>query len=235
MDEPTLPAQPLRRAFDYELTEAEALAALEFNQVRLGRRLQRSARISALGVLAGMASLGLLFLLFLFTIEHERSPLRGLAVVALLFGVGALSRIALQRLTFRSIAAGTGSLHGRRTVSIEDDGLRCRGPSDQTSIGWSGIRSIEEPGGQVLIYFDDFSFIPISASAFVDANERAAIVAELRRRAGCPATAPPSPVLFREPAASAPPEEAPDPQRGAAAPRPWDPLVEGIRLAFLRP
>ena len=235
MDEQTPPTQPLRRAFEYELTEAEALAALEVNQVRLGRRLQRSARISALGILAGMAWLGLVYLLFFFTIEHERSPLRVLAVVALLCGIGALSRFALQRLTFRIIAAGTGSLHGRRSVSIAEDGLRCRGPSEETSIGWSGIRSIEEQGGQVFIYVDDFSFIPISASAFVDAKERAALVAELRRRAGYPATAPPSPVLFREPAASAPPEEGPDRQRGAAARRPWDPLVEGIRLAFLRP
>ena len=98
MDEQTPPAQPLRRAFEYELTEAEALAALEFNQVRLGRRLQRSARISALGILAGTAWLGLVYLLFFFTIEHERSPLRVLAVVALLCGIGALSRFALQRL-----------------------------------------------------------------------------------------------------------------------------------------
>src|SRR2546425_1310287 len=172
MDDPTLRPQLPRTVFQFESTEAEALAALEFNQTRLGRRLRRSAAIHALGIVAGVACLGLIYLVALLVIERDRSRLWVVAGFAGLSTLLALSRVALQRSMFRMIAAGSDSLKGKRTVRIEAEVLRSCGPDGETAVCWSGIRSIEELSRQILIYVDDFSFLLIPSSAFVDAAEQ---------------------------------------------------------------
>jgi peptidase C13-like protein/YcxB-like protein len=232
MDEPTPPAQTPRTVFDFELTDAEGLAALEYNQSRFGRRLRQAPRIGALTVVASAAYLGVMVLVARLVAERERSGLWILAAFASLSVLAALAQSAIRRTTLRLIAAGSATLRGKRIVRIEEEGLRFCGPSEETSIHWSGIRAIEESERQILIYADDFFFLPIPGRAFVDEQERAAIVVELRRRAGCS----PAPVK----AASLPPqaaipalEESAGQGHRAAAPRFWDALVEGVRLAFL--
>src|SRR2546426_9404726 len=74
MDDPTLRPQLPRTVFQFESTEAEALAALEFNQTRLGRRLRRSAAIHALGIVAGGACPRPLSLLALLLLPPGPSP-----------------------------------------------------------------------------------------------------------------------------------------------------------------
>src|SRR5467141_374584 len=183
MEAPTLPGSQLRTVFEYDSTEAECVAALQFNQLRLNRRLQRSAVAQALNALNLAVWIGFIFLALYFVIERRESSglWFGGALGALLF-LSVLSQIVLRRSTLRTIAAGSESLRGRRTAIVEEGGLRSRGPDGERSVGWNGIRSIEEVAGQILIYLDGFAFIPISASAFVDAAERAALLADLRRR-----------------------------------------------------
>src|SRR2546428_6919770 len=192
MDDPTLPPQLPRTVFQFESTEAEASAALEFNQTRLGRRRGRPAAIHALGIGAGVACLGLTYLVALLGIEGARSRLGVVAGFAWLPSLVALTRVALQRSMFRMIAAGSDSLKGKRTVRIEAEVLRSCGPDGETAVCWSGIRSIEELSRQILIYVDDFSFLLIPSSAFVDAAEQAAVLGEMRRRAVASAPPPPS-------------------------------------------
>jgi len=181
MEAPTLPGSQLRTVFEYESTEAECVAALEFNQGRLNRRVQRTAVGQALSALFLVVWIGFIFLALYLVIEHQDgSGLWFGGVLGALSVLSLLSQLVLRRSTLRIIAAGSEALRGRRTVILEDGGLRSRGPNGERSVAWNGIRSVEEVGGQILIYLDGFSFIPISASAFVDAAERAAILADLR-------------------------------------------------------
>ncbi|OLD10747.1 MAG: hypothetical protein AUI90_00420 [Deltaproteobacteria bacterium 13_1_40CM_3_69_14] len=233
MDDPTLRPQLPRTVFQFESTEAEALAALEFNQTRLGRRLRRSAAIHALGIVAGVACLGLIYLVALLVIERDRSRLWVVAGFAGLSTLLALSRVALQRSMFRMIAAGSDSLKGKRTVRIEAEVLRSCGPDGETAVCWSGIRSIEELSRQILIYVDDFSFLLIPSSAFVDAAEQAAVLGELRRRAVASAPTP-TPVAIRH-AATPMAVDVDSHHERVVEPRLTDTLIDGIRFAlFLR-
>jgi len=235
MEAPTLPGSQLRTVFEYDSTEAECVATLEFNQLRLNRRLQRSAVAQALNALNLAVWIGFIFLALYFVIERRESSglWFGGALGALLF-LSVLSQIVLRRSTLRTIAAGSESLRGRRTAIVEEGGLRSRGPDGERSVGWNGIRSIEEVAGQILIYLDGFAFIPISASAFVDAAERAALLADLRRRI-VPADELTNPVSIAQ--AESTGVEAGDSQQGPKSEASLSAnLIQGIRLAFfLRP
>jgi Peptidase C13 family/YcxB-like protein len=233
MDDPTLRAQPPRTVFEFESTEAEASAALEFNQARSGQQLRRSTATQALGALAGVAWLGLIYLVALLVIERDRSRLWFVAGLAALSTLLTLSRLGLRRSMLRMIAAGSDSLKGRHTLRIEADGLRFCGPNGETAICWNGIRSIEELSGQFLIYVDEFSFFPIPSSTFVDAAEQAAVLGELRRRAVASASA--TPVLIRHAVTPMAVEVDSRDERGVEQ-RLTDTLIDGLRFAlFLRP
>src|SRR2546425_8124832 len=97
MDDPTLRPQLPRTVFQFESTEAEALAALEFNQTRLGRRLRRSAAIHALGIVAGVVCLGLIYFVALLVIERDRSRLLVLVGFGGLYTLFGLSLVWLPR------------------------------------------------------------------------------------------------------------------------------------------
>lgn len=120
-------------------------------------------------------------------------------------------------------------------MALEEGGLRSTGPDGETFVRWNGISSVDELAGQILIRIDDFSFIPMSASAFFDEAERAAVLADLRNRTTAPLQGATNPVSIFETAKSTADEgafrEAPSTDANVLAN-----VVQGIRLAvFLRP
>ena len=179
-DAPDQRTTQLRTEYEFQCTQAECTAALKFNQSRVLRRLQRSPIPAALRVLAFSASF--LFVLLTVLLVYSGSRQRLAFFVFGLLLVSLWSRIAWQHRLFRSIAIADTSLSGSRLMTIEEGGLRSRNSNRESFVGWSGIRSIEEVGGLILLYLDDVSFIPIPASAFPDSTERAEFLAELRRR-----------------------------------------------------
>src|SRR5437868_6439434 len=98
MEAPTPPGSQLRTVFESDSTEAECVAALEFNQLRLNRRLQRSAVAQALSALILMVWVGFVFLALYLVIEHRDSS--GLwfgGVLGALLFLSVLSQIVLRR------------------------------------------------------------------------------------------------------------------------------------------
>src|SRR5215470_3838033 len=183
-DAPAQRTTQLRTEYEFQCTQAECTAALKFNQSRLLRRLQRSPIPAALRVLAFSASFlfVLLAVLLVYALVYSGSRQRLAYFVFGLLLVSIWSRIAWQHRLFRSIAIADTSLSGSHLMTIEEGGLRTRNSNRESFVGWSGVRSIEEDGGLILLYLDDVSFIPIPASAFSDSTERAEFLAELRRR-----------------------------------------------------
>jgi len=179
-DAPAQRSTQLRTEYEFQCTQAECTAALKFNQSRLLRRLQRTPIAAALRVLAFSASF--LFVLLTVLLVYSGSRQRLAFFVFALLVVSLWSRIAWQHRLFRSIAIADTSLSGSHLMTIEEGGLRARNSNKESFVGWSGIRSIEEVGGLILLYLDDVSFTPIPASAFSDSTERAEFLAELRRR-----------------------------------------------------
>src|SRR6267378_3945142 len=108
MEAPPLPGSQLRTVFEYDSTEAECVAALEFNQGRLNRRLQRTAVAQACSALILVVWIGFIFLALYLVIERRDGP--GLWVGGLLGALlflSLLSQLVLRRSTLRTIAAGS--------------------------------------------------------------------------------------------------------------------------------
>jgi hypothetical protein len=61
-----------------------------------------------------------------------------------------------------------GSLRDRRTIILEKEGLRSRSAREEGWIPWKSIQSIEGHGGQILLYFDHLSYVPVPGSVFAD-------------------------------------------------------------------
>jgi hypothetical protein len=74
MEAPPLPGSQLRTVFEYDSTEAECVAALEFNQGRLNRRLQRTAVAQACSALILVVWIGFIFLALYLVIERRDGP-----------------------------------------------------------------------------------------------------------------------------------------------------------------
>jgi hypothetical protein len=75
---------------------------------------------------------------------------------------------SLQWLAGALFASMDGSLRDRRTIILEKEGLRSSSAREEGWIPWKSIQSIEEHGGQILLYFDHLSYVPVPGSVFAD-------------------------------------------------------------------
>jgi hypothetical protein len=71
---------------------------------------------------------------------------------------------------------------GLRRVRIGDDGVHVDTATSRSVIGWSGIMSVEESGGDVRLFVDESSAVLLPARAFATSNDRHAFVEECRLR-----------------------------------------------------
>jgi hypothetical protein len=78
------------------------------------------------------------------------------------------SQLLMRHRLFRGLAAMDGSLRDRRTIILEKEGLRSRSAREEGWIPWKSIQSIEGHGGQILLYFDHLSYVPVPGSVFAD-------------------------------------------------------------------
>lgn len=183
-------ASVLRTSYETQLTEAECIAALQFNQARLMRKLPRSylgSTLRALAVATWSASSALATWLiggWLLAGDPGPSGLPGWLAFSVLAAMTSftLAQLELRRRAFRGIAAQAVTHRDKRIITIEEGGLRSRSARGESWVPWNGIYSIEECDGQILVYLDGVSFISIPNGAFADPAERAEFLAELRRR-----------------------------------------------------
>ncbi len=169
-----------RAVYEFQLSEAESIAALEFNQSRLMGKLRRSYLAIALRTLGVGASATLSFLsIFLLLSERSRTLQWLVAAIFASMGLTLASQLLIRRRLFRALAAMDGTLRDRRTITLEKEGLRSSSARGEAWIPWKSIQSIEEYDEQILLYFDDLSFVPVPGSAFADDAERDLFLAEL--------------------------------------------------------
>ena len=223
-----------RAVYEVQLTDAECIAALRFNQARLLRRLPRSWLGTVLKIFSvtAWAGLGIFASSVLSFVGDERTPIAmlwRLSVVAAPLALF-LMQYELRGRLFRSIAAGDIALRRRRTISLEEGGLRAASVDGETWLPWSAVKSIEECGEQILVYFDGVSFIPIPGSAFTNPSARAEFLAGIRCRVS--AGGPPTAMIPTEPSAQSVIETSrPRPRRV----RRLDAhLIDGFGLALFR-
>jgi peptidase C13-like protein/YcxB-like protein len=221
---------PLRSAYEFQCTPDECAEALRFHNARLVRRSRQSRSV----ILSTIASTATVIALSTFAVTlivpGQRANTRVFTLsLALMVAVGLASLVSLQRSLIRFAAT---ELSSRRILALADDGLRCGTESGGVLVAWDAIRSVEETGSQILVYYDDLSFVQVPPSAFADGAERAAFLALLRSRRAAPnqsarATAPL--VVDRPPTAAAKPQDF----EGG-----WTNFVrslrEGLRLALFQ-
>ena len=226
-------AESPRAVYEFQLSEAECIAALEFNQSRLMGKLRRSYLAIALRTLGLGASFTLSFLSIWLLLSELRGPALWLAVAVFTSMAFSLSsQLLLRRRLFRGLAAMDGALRDKRIITLEEEGLRSRSDRGEAWIPWNSIQSIEEHGGQILLYFDDVSFVPVPSSAFADDAERDLLLEELRRRVSSADR--PIPIAVKAAildSAPASPVVQSEPGRPATL---YAHLGQGFRLAFFR-
>ena len=131
---------------------------------------------------------------------------------------------------YSACVADDGIVLGPQELTITPEALVHRHRGAMTHLAWPAIRSVEQVDGRVLIFVDNAAFFCVPASAFADADERAAWVDLVRARSRAEAGARES---ARDGTASAQPSSpaAPAPVRG------WGLLRNfraGIRLSVLQ-
>jgi len=143
-----------------------------------------------------------------------------------------LAQLDLRRRLFRALAAGARTKRDKRIITIEERGFRSCNARGETWVPWNATRSIEECDGQILVYLDDVSFIPIPSSAFADPAERAEFLLDLRRRVSS-AEQPKSVVLDDAKTASAHATAAPQHEHSSLASLSTY-FTQGFRLVLFR-
>lgn len=176
-----------RAVYEFQLSEAECIAALEFNQSRLIGKLRRSYFAIALRTLTIGAAATLSFLTIgLLLFERSKSLPWFAGALFAWMALTLASQLLMRHRLFRGIASMDSKLGDRRTITLEKDGLRSSSARGESWLGWHSIQSIEEHRGLLLIYFDHISFVAVPCSAFVDGAERDLFLEALRRCAFSP-------------------------------------------------
>ncbi len=163
----------MRIALEFDISEAEAIAALKFNQARLLRKARRVWVSGAFLVLslAVWGAFGYLAADSLFSVDSSTAQaIVGLFVLAAV--LMSASQLQVHAALFAYLAGKDGALRGTRTLSLDDGGVRVVGAHAQSFFPWQGIRSVEGFAGQTVLYVDQASFIQIPHRVFADEAER---------------------------------------------------------------
>jgi hypothetical protein len=213
--------QDERLQIRYDLTRSEYEAALRYVAQRLVRQASRGWLPIVL-MLVGAVCGGIIGYAYLELANGYRGPHRqwawwGIAAFFLVWIVMAWHQQFRAGKVFSGSVADDGSVLGPQEFTVTPEALVHRHRSAMTHLAWPALKSIEEKGGNVLIFTDNAAFYMVPGRVFADTRERDAWIDLLRSRSGPdPATSGTADVLDA-PSAGLPAASAPAPSGGTAA------------------
>ena len=175
----------------YDLKREEYTPALRYVTQRLVARANRGWLPIVLTVIGGICGAVMALAYFQLADGYHGSSSRWAPAGVIAFLVVWIAAIWHQRdrvakIYFASVA-DDGIVLGPQEFTITADALVHRHSGAMTQLAWPALKSIEESGGNVLIFVDNSAFYVVPGKAFHDPDERAAWVALLRGRSGAAA------------------------------------------------
>jgi len=185
----------MQQTLQFEISAAETVAALKFNQARLLRKA-RSPWLSGVFFALSLAAWFALGFVGADALAADQSgamrSLVGLLAVALT--VTFASQLHLRAAVFRQLA-GPRDSYDSRTLNFDEAGVHVRSARGEAFFPWREVRALESLPKQTLLYVDQASFIQIPHRAFASAEERGACLDAIAQRiaheGATPAVAPP--------------------------------------------
>ena len=173
----------MRTHFDFVLTPEQFIKAVKRNHQRLMRILPTRWLIQ-FSYVALVAALAFMLVYTSRLLQGRHAAVINPVWVATLVTVAALMLYIFfyYRGLYRVMRGSGYVVDIARTVSIEESGLRATSPHGESFTRWSGIMDVDEVDDVVMLLFDNVSFNPIPASAFVSQQEKDAFIAYVRER-----------------------------------------------------
>ena len=198
----------MRTAISFEVTERESREASRHARRKVSRLNPNRRLAAAVFVLFVVACAAAGYFHSLVARQYSGHDLRWLILSVVVAFYLFLVRFAIiNRGVTRLVKANNrGGPPRRRTISIEDGGLRQSSDWGEDLTLWSAISSIEEARTITIFYLGNVSYFFVPHSAFATAAERAEFVASVQAQSNQ------TPVrASRPPSEAAPPTEAPQP------------------------
>lgn len=187
----------MKSLFEFDLTEAEWLAATKYNQLQFFRRLQPIALRIFNAVLYLAVAWGWMTLCNYWATRTGQSQVIWLGLLSplLLFLIGLYQYILNQSRMRRLLPSLGRSAITRYTLELADTGFWLNSEARRVFHAYAGIQAIVQLDGMILLQQDELHKALISGTAFADAQEREAFLtflnertAEARQAIGEPAT-----------------------------------------------
>ncbi|HUP30048.1 MAG TPA: YcxB family protein, partial [Usitatibacter sp.] len=212
----------MRASFEFILTPEEFSAAVIQRGLRypLPRWMRPGATLLNIVLFGAFGFLGAM------AFGHRTVPGKAVLAAALVGAIAALISLWVShRATVISLRASTFMAGTRRTLALEDGGVRISSAHEDTFHPWTAFAAVEQHGEVVNLLLDAVNFQPVPFSAFESDAEREEFVSHVAARIGKP----PAAVAVPPAIAATMDEPRHVPRRRAVARRM---LLDAIRLAF---